>query len=127
MKSTFKQFLDVGDAASIRFYERLFEKAPHVQELFGSDIDRQARMFLQSLNVIVASLSSTDRAARVLQRLGEKHRGYGVAPDHYTVMGTTLLETIGEFLGDDFDNEAAEAWSAAFRLISSIMISASEQ
>ena len=127
VESTFKQFLDVGDAASIRFYERLFERAPHVQDLFHGDIDIQARMFLQSLNVIVVSLSSTDRAARVLQRLGEKHRGYGVMADHYTVMGTTLVETIGEFLGDDFDKEAAEAWTAAFRLISSIMISASEQ
>jgi len=127
VKSTFKQFLDVGDAASIRFYERLFEKAPQIQELFHGDIERQARMFLQSLNVIVASLSSTDRAARVLQRLGEKHHSYGVMPDHYTVMGSTLIETLSDFLGEDFDKEAAEAWTAAFRLISSIMISASEQ
>ena len=126
VKSTFKQFLESGDSGSIRFYEHLFEKAPHLRELFGDDIERQARMFIQSLNVIVGSLSSTERAARVLKRLGEKHHGYGVETDHYSVMGTVLVETIRDVLGDDFSDEATEAWTAAFRLISSIMISASD-
>lgn len=126
VKSTFKQFFEAGDASCIRFYEHLFERAPQVRELFHGDIERQARMFLQSLSVIVASLSSTDRVARVLQRLGEKHYSYGVEPDHYTAMGTALVETINDVLGDDFSEEAAEAWTAAIRLISSIMISASE-
>ena len=126
VKSTFEQFLDAGDLGAIRFYERLFEKAPHLRELFQNDIERQARMFIQSLNVIVGSLSSTERAARVLKRLGEKHRGYGVETGHYSVMGTVLVETIRDVLGDDFSDEASEAWTAAFRLISSIMISASD-
>ncbi len=126
VKSTFKQFLESGDSGSIRFYEHLFEKAPQLRELFGDDIERQARMFIQSLNVIVGSLSSTERAARVLKRLGEKHHGYGVETDHYSVMGTVLVATIRDVLGDDFSDEATEAWTAAFRLISSIMISASD-
>ena len=126
VKSTFKQFLESGDSGSIRFYEHLFEKAPHLRKLFGDDIERQARMFIQSLNVIVGSLSSTERAARVLKRLGEKHHGYGVETDHYSVMGTVLVATIRDVLGDDFSDEATEAWTAAVRLISSIMISASD-
>ncbi len=126
VKSTFEQFLGAGDSGAIRFYERLFETAPHLRKLFHDDIELQARMFLQSLNVIVSSLSSTERAARVLKRLGDKHHGYGVETDHYSVLGTVLVETIREVLGDDFSDEASEAWTAAFRLISSIMISASE-
>ncbi len=126
VKSTFDQFLEAGNTGAIRFYERLFEEAPQLRKLFHDDMELQARMFLQSLNVIVSSLSSTERAARVLKRLGEKHHGYGVEADHYSVMGTVLVKTIREVLGDDFSTEAAEAWTAAFRLISSIMISASD-
>lgn len=127
VKSTFEQFLEAGDSGTIRFYERFFEKAPQLRELFHDDIERQARMFIQSLSVIVGSLSSPERAARVLKRLGEKHRGYGVETDHYGVMETALVETIRDVLGADFSDDAAEAWTAAFRLISSIMISASDQ
>ncbi len=124
--STFEKFMVVGDSGAIRFYERLFEMAPYLSKLFQNDVDRQARMFLQALNVIVSSLSSTERAARVLERLGDKHRSYGVQTEHYSVVGTALVETIREVLGDDFSDEASEAWTAAFRMISSIMISASE-
>jgi hemoglobin-like flavoprotein len=124
--STFNQFLGVGDSGGIRFYERLFETAPYLSKLFHDDVERQARMFLQALNVIVSSLSSTERVARVLKRLGDKHHSYGVETDHYSVVGTALVETLREVLGDDFSDEANEAWTAAFRLISSIMISASE-
>ena len=102
-----------------------------VSELENAVVDgfiskRQTRMFIQSLNVIVGSLSSTERAARVLKRLGEKHHGYGVETDHYSVMGTVLIETIRDVLGDEFSDAATAAWTAAFRLISSIMISASD-
>jgi len=126
VKSTFEQFLVVGDSGAIRFYERLFETAPHLSKLFNNDVERQARMFLQALNVIVSSLSSTERAARVLKRLGDKHHSYGVETDHYGVVGKVLVETMQEVLGDEFSDEAKEAWIAAYRLISSIMISATE-
>jgi nitric oxide dioxygenase len=115
-----------GDSGAIRFYERLFETAPNVRKLFPDDVEQQARKFLQALRVIVSSLSSTERAARVLKRLGDKHHGYGAETDHYSVVGTVLVETLQDVLGDDFSDEASEAWTAAYRLISSIMISASE-
>jgi len=124
--STFHEFSLVGNSGAIRFYERLFETAPHLSKLFDNDVERQAKMFLQALSVIVNSLSSTERAARVLKRLGDIHHSYGVEPDHYTLLGTALIETIRESLGDNFSDEANEAWTAAFRLISSVMISASE-
>ena len=124
--STFEKFLKAGDSGAIRFYERLFETAPDLSKLFQGDVDRQANMFLQTLNVIVGSLSSTERAARVLERLGHKHHGYGVETDHYSVVGTVLVATIQDALGDDCTGEASDAWTAAFRLISSIMISAGE-
>jgi len=124
--STFEQFLAAGDSGAVRFYERLFETAPNVRKLFPDDVEQQARKFLQALRVIVSSLSSTERAARVLKRLGDKHHGYGAETDHYSVVGTVLVETLHDVLGDDFSDEASEAWTAAYRLISSIMISASE-
>ncbi len=121
VESSFDQLLAEGDAAIVRFYERLFETAPEVRGLFPADIARQSRKFLQSLKLIVHSLSATERAALVLQRLGDQHRGYGVEAGHYDVVGQVLVDTLEEILGDAFTSDVREAWSSAFRLISSIM------
>jgi hemoglobin-like flavoprotein len=117
----FSQLLTRGDAPIIRFYENLFETAPELQSLFSGDMERQARKFLQSLKVIVSGLTATEKAAPVLQRLGERHRGYGVESSHYDIVGGVLVSTLAETLGDDFSEDMREAWDAAFQLIAALM------
>jgi nitric oxide dioxygenase len=121
VKTSFELILLEGDSTILRFYERLFDAAPHLRKLFTNDVERQARKFLQSLKVIVSSLSSIEHAAPVLDRLGDRHRGYGVLPEYYDVVGGVLIETLQEILGDKFTDDVKEAWVAAFRLISTIM------
>ena len=123
IETSFDKVRDRGEFASIRFYEILFKKAPAVRPLFSSDISKQARKFLQALNVIVGSLSSTDRTTRMLQRLGERHRGYGVEQSHYPIVGEALVATLREALGNEFTEEVEQAWTDAFELISSAMMS----
>ena len=74
--------------------------------MFSDNMDRQVRKFLQSLHVIVSSLGCTEKAVPMLQRLGERHRDYGVVPDHYPIVGGVLIETLEEALGDAFTPEA---------------------
>jgi hemoglobin-like flavoprotein len=62
----------------------------------------------------------------VLSRLGERHHGYGVEPEHYELVGGVLIRTLDEALGERFTDEVCQAWSAAFQLISSVMRSAGE-
>jgi hemoglobin-like flavoprotein len=121
VKSSFDLILVAGDPTIVRFYERLFEVAPQLRQLFTTDVDRQARKFLQSLKLIVSSLSSIENAAPVLDRLGDRHRGYGVLPEYYDVVGAVLIETLQEILGDEFTDDVRVAWVAAFQLISTIM------
>jgi hemoglobin-like flavoprotein len=65
--SSFKALLTKGDTAFVRFYERLFDAEPAFRQMFSSSVERQARKFLQSLKVIVSSLSAPEKAAPVLQ------------------------------------------------------------
>ena len=123
---SFNQLMEAGDSAIVRFYDKLFETAPQFRELFSSDVDRQARKFLQSLKLIVNSLSSLERAAPVLNSLGRRHEGYGVKPEDYDVVGAVLIATLQEILGEDFTKEVEVAWTAAFKLISTAMRSSVE-
>lgn len=121
LKESFEKLLAEGPTVIHGFYDRLFQVAPEVKKLFSNDMDRQVRKFLQSLNVIVSSLACTEKAVPMLQRLGERHREYGVAPDHYPLVGGVLIETLETALGDGFSLEAREAWSGAFAQIAAIM------
>jgi hemoglobin-like flavoprotein len=121
VETSFELLLAEGDAAIARFYERLFEAAPEVRGMFSNDIKRQTRKFLQSLKLIVHSLSSTERAAPVLERLGDRHRVYGVEVSHYEVVGGVLIDTLEEVLGDAFTSDVREAWTSAYQLISTTM------
>lgn len=127
IETSFEKFRGRGDSASARFYQNLFQSAPSVRSMFPSNVSKQARKFLQSLNVIVGSLSSTDRTTRMLQRLGERHMGYGVESGHYPIVGQALVATLKEELGDEFNEEVEKAWIDAFELISSAMMSSSTE
>lgn len=123
IQHTFQKFRDKGEDAARSFYDRVFTAAPAARSLFPDDVGKQARKFVQSLNVIVSSLTASDRATRTLQRLGERHRQYGVVPDHYEPVGQALIATLKDELGSEFTQDAEQAWSDAFRLISLAMIS----
>lgn len=126
LRETFQALLAEGDSVIHRFYERLFIAAPEVRGMFSDNMERQVRKFLQSLHVIVASLGCTEKAVPMLKRLGERHRDYGVEPDHYPVVGGVLIETLEEALGDAFTQEARAAWADAFAQIASIMSAETE-
>ncbi len=121
LKENFEALVAEGEAVIRSFYERLFSVAPEVRGMFSDNMDRQVRKFLQSLHVIVSSLGCTEKAVPMLKRLGERHRDYGVTPDHYPIVGGVLIETLERALGDDFTQEARAAWADAFAQIAAIM------
>jgi len=127
LRDSFEALMADGTEVVHDFYGRLFKVAPQLESLFSTDMDRQVRKFLQSLNLIVSSLVSTEKAVPMLQRLGERHRGYGVEPEHYPLVGGVLIETLDAALGEAFTPATRAAWSGAFQQIAAIMSTEPEQ
>ena len=121
IRRTFERVAAHGAGPIEYFYERLFRKAPEARHMFRADPAAQARKLLQSLKVIVSGLHAPHRHVAVLRRLGERHEGYGVRPEHYAIVGETLLEVLAEFLGAEFTTAARAAWGRAFQLMATIM------
>jgi nitric oxide dioxygenase len=121
IRRTFEVFLAAGPDAWEGFYHRLFEAAPHLQPMFRMEPGQQARKLVQSLKVILAGLGSPQEYVGVLQRLGERHRGYGVEDEHYALVGTALLDTLEDAVGADFTAASRSAWDRAYRLMATLM------
>ena len=60
----------------------------------------------------------------VMTQLGEQHSSYGVEPSFYPPMGSALIETLNELLGNDFSEEMRDAWFECYQEISLDMMRA---
>lgn len=118
-------FNDLGPEmvdASQRFYELLFEIAPELRAMFRTDIESQGMRFMTTLGLILDDIDNPEALRPHLERLAKGHAVLGVKPEHFVPMGTALVQTMEETLGDGFPPEARAAWEEAYNHIASEMI-----
>ena len=119
---SWKSLAPNGPQVGAIFYRRLFEIDPSLRPLFKDAIlDEQIRKLITMLDLIVHWLDIPERLVPVLKQLGARHQGYGVQDEHYGKVGTALMGTLEEGLGDKFTPDLRSAWTEAYLLISSLM------
>ena len=109
-------------AASERFYRRLFEIAPELRSMFPADMSEQSMKFMSTLGVILDHLDRPAALEPYLDNLAKGHRAYGVKPEHFPPMGQALIDTMREALGDEFPKDADAAWKEAYDQLAQEMI-----
>ena len=88
---------------------------------------QQGKKLMQMLAIAVNGLSRLEMIVPAVQKLGERHVGYGVERGHYETVGEALLWTLGAGLGEGFTPEVEEAWTVAYALLAGVMIEAAEE
>jgi hemoglobin-like flavoprotein len=127
VRDSFRLVEPIQEQAAVLFYRRLFELDPAIAGLFAAtDMDRQRKVLMQTLAVVVRGLDRLDRIGPGVEALGRRHAGYGVRAEDYSTVGAALLWTLGAGLGEAFTAETREAWEAAFGLLATTMIGAAE-
>ena len=121
VQRSFADVLPIADRAAALFYERLFVLDPTLRPLFHGDMREQGHKLMTMLRVVVAGLHRLEALSPVVQQLGIRHRGYGVTEAHYATVGTALLWTLQQGLGERFTPEVQEAWTTAYTLLADTM------
>lgn len=121
VQSTFKDVQPIAAAAAELFYDRLFTLDPSLRSMFKGDMVQQGRMLMAMLNSAVNGLTNLDALVPVVRQLGARHAKYGVRDEHYATVGSALLWTLGQGLGEKFTPEVREAWTAAYELLAGVM------
>src|SRR5829696_7784914 len=127
VKDTFALVEPIQEQAAVLFYRRLFDLDPNIARLFATtDMDRQRKVLMQTLAVVVRGLDRLDQVVPGVQALGRRHRTYGVEASDYPIVASALLWTLDKGLGGAFTPAARQAWSAAIGLLAATMIEAAD-
>ena len=123
VQDSFAKVAPIADQAATMFYDRLFEVAPSVKAMFPSDLTGQRKKLIATLAVVVNGLSNLESVLPAASALAIRHVAYGAKAEHYPVVGSALLWTLEQGLGQDWTVEVAAAWTAAYGTLSGYMIS----
>lgn len=124
VRSSFAKVVPIADAAASLFYDRLFEQNPDVRSMFTGDMSRQGRLLMQMLATAVNSLDKAQALMPALEAMAVRHQGYGVRTEHYDAVGSALLWTLRQGLGEAYTPEVDAAWMKTYALIADVMIGA---
>ena len=127
LETSFDLVAPRGDELMDEFYSRLFAAAPAVRPLFSSDMGRQKAMLFSALVLVRKSLRDLDSLVPTLRRLGARHVAYGARPEHYPLVGETLIASLAAVAGENWELRYELAWCGAFEIIAALMIEGAEE
>lgn len=121
VQKSFGEVKPIAAAAADLFYKRLFALDPSLRHLFKGEMSKQGQMLMSMIGAAVSGLRNLETLAPVVRQLGARHVGYGVRTEHYATVGSALLWTLEQGLGDKFTPEVRDAWTGAYDLLSEVM------
>jgi hemoglobin-like flavoprotein len=124
VRASFAHVAPIADQAAVLFYDHLFNADPSLRHLFKGDMTSQGERLMAMIGAAVGLLEQPTRLLPVLHGLGRRHAGYGVMPRHYDTVGSALLQTLRDGLGEAFTPEVEQAWQAMYATVAREMQSA---
>lgn len=111
--------------AGMLFYDDLFGKHPELRPLFRTDLRDQARKLVALITFSVNKLNDFDSVVSDIEALGLRHNSYGVKPEHYEMVGESLMQMLEKGMGEKWNIDLAYAWEKLYKYLSEVMINAS--
>ncbi|MGF1512854.1 MAG: globin family protein [Elainellaceae cyanobacterium] len=123
LEQSFEKVKPHANEFAISFYENLFADYPAAKPLFAqTDVTAQSKKLLASLVFVVENLRKPGELTGALKGLGARHVQYGALPEHYPLVGSSLLKTFDQYLKGDWTPEVEQAWIDAYGLITEVML-----
>ena len=126
IRDSFHRLQPDVETASEHLYERLFEIAPEIREMFRCDMAGQGMQFMSTLGVILQHLDDPEALHPHLEHLAQGHAAFGVKPEHFRLMGQALIWAMRKTLGENYPEDAAAAWEVAYELLAREMVRMAE-
>ena len=95
------------------FYERFFERHPKYRKLFPESHSRQMDSMVDTLALIAKGAHLPELFQPHIDKISERHAGFGLDADAYYRFISVLLEVLGEYNTAAWSPECEAAWGEA--------------
>ena len=103
-------------------YEILFSEHPELKELFKDADPMQHKKLAAAVGAYAANIDNLEVLGEAVEKMAQSHVRTLVKPEHYPLVGVSLLKAVKEVLGDAATDEVLEAWKEAFLFLADILI-----
>ncbi|MFT3718398.1 NO-inducible flavohemoprotein [Pseudorhodoferax sp.] len=128
VKSTVPLLETGGEALTTHFYGLLFRDHPEVRPLFNQAHQAsgdQPRALAHGVLMYARHIDELQALGPLVQQIVQKHAALQVLPEHYPLVGDSLLRAIREVLGPEIATDAViDAWAAAYGMLADLLIGA---
>jgi nitric oxide dioxygenase len=125
VKSTASMFKEHGKEITSILYKHMFAEHPELLDIFNRTNQKNGTQPFALANTIFLAIENIDNLDVLLPQfllISHKHRASIVLPKHYPIVEKYFLLAIDEFLGGTGDPSMLNAWSTAYKVITSIFI-----
>ncbi|MTW13368.1 NO-inducible flavohemoprotein [Pseudoduganella eburnea] len=120
-----------GEALTRHFYQTLFNDFPQVKPFFNQahqHSGEQQRALANGILMYAKNIERLEALGPLVNTIVTKHVALQIQPEHYPMVGASLLKAIREVLGAETATDAVlEAWGAAYGQLADILIGAEAQ
>lgn len=119
-----------GEALTRHFYQSMFRDYPQVKPLFNQANQHegtQQRALANAVLMYAKNIEKLEALGPLVGTIVNKHVALQIQPEHYPIVGASLLKAIREVLGEEVATDAViDAWGAAYGQLADILIGAEE-
>ncbi len=122
VKATAKPVADNGEAITTRMYEILFANHPETKELFKDASSDQHKKLATAVAAYAANIDNLSVLDKAIEKMAQTHVNTAVKPEHYPMVGVSLLQAVKDVLGDAATDDVIEAWKEAYFFLGDVLI-----
>ncbi len=127
IKDTIPALKKSGTLITKTMYQYMFDTHPEVVPLFNQQHQKtlaQPNILAFSLLKYAENIEDLAPIKTFVNQIVEKHVGLRILPEHYPIVGASILHTLKTLLGDGATEEFLAAWGAAYGDLAQILIDA---
>lgn len=129
IKASIPALTEHGRAVTRHFYQILFRDYPQVRPLFNQTHQSdgaQQRALADAILAYARHIEQPEALNGTIDLIVNKHASLNILPEHYPMVGNSLLQALAEVLGDALTPELAESWEAAYWQLANLLIEREE-
>lgn len=125
VKSTAPVLEAHGETLTRHFYKRMFSHNPEVVPLFNpahQTAGLQQKALAAAICAYAANIDNLEVLGQAVELIAQKHASLQIQAEHYPIVGSNLLASIKEVLGEGATDAVIDAWAEAYQFLATILI-----